>query len=56
MNKIEWGTEDGILAEDDLWKLFSDSPDAAAETIVLYSQIKPLLKYMRFKDATRYYH
>lgn len=56
MNKIEWDTEDGILAEANLWKLFSDSPDAASETILFYSQIKPLLRKMRVTDETRYYH
>ncbi|MCE8526865.1 hypothetical protein KBY23_16425 [Ruegeria pomeroyi] len=56
MNKIEWDTEDGNLPEDDLWKLFSDSPDTAAETILFYSQIKPLLRKMRLTDETRYYH
>ncbi|SLN66748.1 hypothetical protein PEL8287_03704 [Roseovarius litorisediminis] len=56
MNKIEWDTENGVLDENDLWKLFSDHPNTAAETIMFYSQLKPLLRKMRFKDETRLYH
>ena len=56
MRKIEWDTENGVLDENDLWKLFSDGPDQPSETIQLFSEIKPLLKKMRFKDETRRYH
>lgn len=56
MNKIEWDTVDGILEEADLWKLFSEHPDQQSETILFYSQIKPLLTKMRLEDETRFYH
>lgn len=56
MNKIEWDTEEGVLDENDLWKLFSDRPDQPSETIQLFSEIKPLLRKMRFKDEHRRYH
>ena len=56
MNKIEWDTENGVLDENDLWKLFSDHPEQPSETILLYSQLKLLLRKMRFKDVPRHYH
>ena len=56
MNKIEWDTEDGVLEEANLWKLFSEHPDQPSETIQFFSAIKSLLKKMRFTDETRYYH
>lgn len=56
MTKIEWDTENGVLDENDLWKLFSDRPDQPSETIQLFSEIKPLLRKMRFKDENRRYH
>jgi hypothetical protein len=52
MNKVEW---EGILDEGDLWKLFSDHPDKPSETILFFSEIKPLLKKMRFMDEARRY-
>jgi len=55
MNKIEWDTADGILEESDLWKLFSEHPDHSSETILFFSQIKPLLSKMRLEDDTRFY-
>lgn len=56
MNNIEWDTEDGILEEADLWKLFSDHPDQPSETVQFYHSLKPLLAKMRLKDETRFYH
>jgi hypothetical protein len=56
MNMIEWETEDGVLEEADLWKLFSDHPDKSSETIQFYYDLKPLLAKMRLEDETRYYH
>ena len=56
MTKIEWDTENGVLDENDLWKLFSDDPGKPSEAIQLFKSIKPLLRKMRFKDETRRYH
>lgn len=56
MSRVEWDTEDGILAEGDLWKLFSQHPDQPSEAILFFCQIKPLLKKMRLTDETRFYH
>ena len=55
MTEIKWDTENGVLDENDLWTLFSDDPDKPSETVVLFRQIKPLLKKMRLKDETRLY-
>jgi hypothetical protein len=55
MNKIEWDTADGVLEEANLWKLFTDCPDQPSETILFFSQIKPLLSKMRLEDDTRFY-
>ncbi len=56
MNRIEWDTVDSILKEADLWKLFSEHPDHQSETILFFSQIKPLLSKIQFEDETRFYH
>ena len=56
MNKIEWDTENGVLEEANLWKLFSEHPDQASQTILFCFQLKPLLAKMRLEDETRYYH
>ncbi len=53
MNKIEY---DGKVLEQDLWKLFSEHPDQPSDTILFFSQLKPLLKPMKFEDEGRYYH
>lgn len=55
MIKIEWDTADGVLEEADLWKLFSDHPDKASDTIQFYYELKPLLAKMRLLDDTRYF-
>ena len=55
MIKITWDTADGILEEADLWKLFSDHPAQPSETLLFFSQIKPLLAKMRLNDETRFY-
>ncbi|MEH7829258.1 hypothetical protein [Gemmobacter denitrificans] len=52
LRTIEW---EGEPSENDLWKLFSDNPDAASERVLFYSQLKPLLRKMRLTDETRYY-
>lgn len=52
--KVAWEGES--LTEDDLWKLFSDAPDKANDTILFYSEIKPLLAKMKLEDETRMYH
>lgn len=52
MNRIEY---DGKVDEGDLWKLFSDDPDRPSDTILFYSQLKPLLKPTKFKDESRRY-
>lgn len=52
LRAVEW---EGELDESNLWKLFSDNPDAAAERVLFYSQLKPLLRKMRLTDETRYY-
>jgi len=52
LRTIEW---EGEPSENDLWKLFSDNPDNAAERVLFYSQLKPLLRKMRLTDDTRYY-
>ena len=44
MTKIEWDTENGVLDENDLWKLFSVHPDQPSEAIQLFKEIKPLLR------------
>lgn len=41
MNKIEY---DGKVDEQDLWRLFTDAPDQPSETVLFFSQLKPLLK------------
>ena len=56
MTKIEWDTKNGVLDENDLWKLFSVHPDQPSEAIQLFKAIKPLLRKMRLKDETRLYH
>ncbi len=56
MNRIEWDTEDGVLEDADLWKLFSVHPGQQSETMLFYSQIKPLLSKMRLEDETRFYY
>ena len=55
MTEIKWDTENGVLDENDLWTLFSDDPDKPSEKIILFRQIKLLLKKMRLKDETRLY-
>ena len=50
--RMEW---EGKPDESKLWKLFSDNPDNAAETILFYSELKPLLRKMRLTDETRFY-
>ncbi|MEP4195950.1 MAG: hypothetical protein ABJL99_09980 [Aliishimia sp.] len=52
MNKIEY---DGKVDERDLWKLFTDAPDKPSEVVLFYSQLKPLLKPMKFQDQSRRY-
>lgn len=42
--QMEW---EGKPDESKLWKLFSDNPDKAAETILFNSELKPLLRKMR---------
>ncbi|MCA0205146.1 MAG: hypothetical protein LCH92_12445 [Proteobacteria bacterium] len=53
MNKLSW---EGDLTEGDLWKLFSSDPAEASDTILFYSQIKPLLAKLKLQDETRFYH
>lgn len=53
MNKIEYS---GKVREEDLWKLFSEHPNQPSNTILFFSQLKPLLKPVKFKDETRLYH
>jgi len=55
MNKIEWGTEDGVPDESDLWKLFSDRLDSPSENVQFYSNLKPLLAKVRLKDVARFF-
>jgi hypothetical protein len=50
--RMEW---EGEPDESNLCKLFSDNPDNAAETILFYSDLKPLLRKMRLTDETRFY-
>ena len=53
MNKIKYS---GKLDEQDLWKFFSDHSNQPSDTIQFFSQLKPLLKPMKFKDETRLFH
>jgi hypothetical protein len=50
--RMEW---EGKPDESNLWKLFSDNPNNAAETILFYSDLKPLLRKLRLTDETRFY-
>lgn len=50
--RMEW---EGKLDESKLWTLFSDDPDSAAERVVFYSELKPLLRKMPLTDETRFY-
>lgn len=55
MNEVFCDTEDGILNESDLWKLFTEHPDKASETVVFYHDIKPRLSKMKLEDDGRLY-
>lgn len=52
MNKIEYS---GKVREEDLWKLFSEHPEQPSDTVIFFSQLKPLLKPMKFENETRRY-
>lgn len=55
MSEIELEKVDGKFKEDDLWKLFSESPDKGSNTVRFYSHIKTLLENMKLEDQTRFY-
>ena len=50
MNKIEYS---GKVCEQDLWKLFSDHAEKPSDTVILFSQLKPLLKGTSIFDLFR---
>jgi len=52
-----------IRSEDDLWQLFSESPDAAGSVCLRYDDLRAALdpkafngKPLKLTDTTRYYH
>lgn len=47
---------EGVFEEDDLYKLFSKSPNKASEKTVNFHQLKALLRKTKFTDETRFYH
>lgn len=53
MNHIGY---DRVIDENDLWKIFSESDHSPSETILFFSQIKPLLKPMKLSDESKLYH
>lgn len=55
MNELCCDSEDGILEEADFWKLFTDHPDKASETVVFYHDIKPSLSKVKLEDDGRLY-
>jgi hypothetical protein len=53
MNRIDY---DRVVDENDLWKLFSETEHSPSETTLFFSQVKPLLKPMKFSDGSKLYH
>lgn len=55
MSEIELEAVNGKFKEDDLWKLFSESPDKGSDTVRFYCDIEKLLANMKLEDRTRFY-